>query len=177
MQNPLKHDSIDLSALSAFHRILLTTDGTLTEILQAYSLEQIKLVKLSERVFPATEDIPSLDVTMGDEIIERKILLQGERTERNFIYAESIIVVDRVDESMKDDLLKSKMPLGRLWLKHRMETFKEMIDLGRKPANGLSSYFNIRPKDLIFFRTYRVFSNRKPVILITEKFPDNEFYP
>src|SRR3954462_4053351 len=85
--------SIDLSSLSSFSRVLLTTDGTLTEILEAYFLEHIQLVKVSEVMRPAAHSVPALNVRPGDEIIERKILLQGVQSHTNYVYAETTIVV------------------------------------------------------------------------------------
>ena len=41
---------IDAGRLAPLQRVLLITDGTLTEILEAYLLEPIELVKISERV-------------------------------------------------------------------------------------------------------------------------------
>lgn len=174
MLNLFKNNRIDPARLSTIQRILLSTDGTLTEILEAYFLEQIVLVKLSEQIFPATADLSSLHVREGDQLIERRILLQGAQTGRNFVYAESFIVVDRIDQDMKHDLLESKIPLGRLWLQHRMETFKELLNITITSANELATYFNIAPDDHIFSRSYRVFAKRRPIILITEMFPVRE---
>jgi chorismate-pyruvate lyase len=174
MLNLFKKNNIDPANLSTLQRILLSTDGTLTEILEAYFLEQIVLVKLSEHMFAAPADIAELHAYEGDQLIQRRILLQGAQTKQNYVYADSFIVVDRIDERMKQDLLDSKIPLGRLWLQHRMETFKEMMNIDSKPAGELCSYFDIAPEDRIFSRSYRVFSKRTPIIFITEIFPIRE---
>ena len=59
---------------------MLTIDGTLTEILEAYLLEKIKIVKLSEGIVSITQDLRTLEVKIGSEVIERKILLQENIT-------------------------------------------------------------------------------------------------
>ena len=166
---------IEPSRLSAFQRILLTTDGTLTEILEAYLLEPIQIVKLSEEIILTTQDIPPLDLKSGSEVIERKVLLQGKISRKNFIYAESLLVHERLKPKFRDELLKSKIPMGRLWLEHRIETFKEIIDSSQQLAENLSSYFKIQTEDRMLSRTYRVFSNHQPIMMITEKFPENYF--
>lgn len=176
LQKTLKHNHIDLSNLSYLQRIILITDGTLTNILEAYVLEHIQVLKISEKVEVTTKEIPILDLEVGSEVIDRKIFLQGENTKKNFIYAESKIVIGRLDEDFKNGLLKSQTPIGHLWLKFRLETFKEIIESGKEPANELSAYFiDTQPKDQLLFRTYRVFSNRKPIMMITEKFPESYF--
>lgn len=169
----LLHDaSVDLPALNSFCRILLTTDGTLTEILEAYFLERIQLIKLAEATHPAEYAVPALNVKVGDEIIERKIALQGMTSGINFVYAESIIVVNELEDSMKDGLLRSKTPIGRLWLEHKMETFKEMMYINREEAGVIAPLFEVAPDAAILSRAYRVFTRRKPVMMIIEKFLD-----
>lgn len=175
LHNSLTRSHIDPSILSPFQRILLTTDGTLTDILEAYLFESVQIVKLSEELVFIGQDIHPLDLKTGSEVIERKILLQGKISRNNFIYAESIIVPERLEENFKTSLLNSQIPLGRLWLAHKLETFKEIVDSGKEPANDLSHYFNIKREDKILFRSYRLFNNHRPIMMITEKFPESYF--
>jgi len=175
LQESLEKSHIDPARLSVFQRIILTTDGTVTEILEAYLSEKIRLVKLSETIEPVTQDILPLDITQGQEVIERKILLQGKISRNNWVYAESILVPDRLDEKLKNGLLVSQEPMGRLWIEHRLEAFKEIVDSAREPAEDLADYFKIERSDKLLSRTYRVFSGRRPIILITEKFPETFF--
>ena len=175
LNQSLTRSHINPSKLSTFQRIVLTTDGTLTEILEAYLFEKIQVAKLSEGLVSITQDIPPLEVKSGSEVIERKILLRGKISRKNFIYAESILVTDRLDEKFKDELLHSRTPLGRLWLEHKYETFKEIVDTAEESAGELSFYFPIKPEEKVLSRTYRVFSKRKPIIMITEKFPESYF--
>ena len=175
LHQSLTRSHIDPSKLSTFQRILLTTDGTLTEILEAYLLEKIQVVKLSEGLVSITRDLPQLELKRGSEVIERKILLQGKISRKNFIYAESILIPDRLDDNFKNELLKSKTPLGRLWLEHKIETFKEIVDSSKELAANLSAYFPINNEDDMLSRSYRVFSKRQPIMMITEKFPESYF--
>ena len=169
------HGSIDLFALSALQKILLTTDGTLTKILEAYLSEEIQMVKLSERSTFIAQDIPLLELKRRSEVIERKILLQGKVSKKNVLYAESILVPERLDKHFREELLKSEIPLGKLMLAHWMETFKEIMTSGKEPSNGLSAFFQISHGDKLLSRTYRLSHHCKPIMLITEKFPESYF--
>jgi chorismate-pyruvate lyase len=175
LQQSLNRSHINPSALSTFQRLLLTTDGTLTDILEAYLLEEIQVVKLSEELVSITQDILPMQLNKGTEVIARNVLLRGRISRKNFVYAESIIVPERLDEKFREELLKTKTPLSKIWLEQRTETFKEILDSGKEPANGLADYFNIGPDDNMLFRTYSVFSNRKSSMMITEKFPESYF--
>jgi chorismate-pyruvate lyase len=175
LDESLKRSHIEPSSLSTFQRILLTTDGTVTEMLEAYTLENINVVKLAEGLVSTVPEIPLLELERGTKVIERKILLQGKISRKNYLYAESIIVPERLDERFQDALLKSQTPIGKLWLQYKVETFKEIVDTGKEPAGKLADYFLVEKEDKMLFRTYRVFTNGQPVMMITEKFPEKLF--
>jgi len=166
-----KLDGLDVNLLGSLQRVLLVTDGTLTEILEAYFGERIALVKVSQRVIPATALHALLNPIPGESLIERKILLQGTRSRTNYVYAESLVAVDRLAPSFRDQLLNSDTPLGRLWLEHKLETFKQMHEVRCGPANSLAHYFESGEKEPLLARTYRVFSGGRVVMIISEYFP------
>jgi len=171
----LTQTHIDPTGLSSFQRILLIVDGTLTKILETYLNEVIQVVKISEKILSITQDIVPLDICAGTEVMKRKILLQGETSQRNWLYAESTIVLDRIGEKFREQLINSHIPIGKLWLEHKTELFKEVIASAREPANDLSDYFNIQREDKLIYRTYRVYSKHQPIMMITEKFPESSF--
>jgi chorismate-pyruvate lyase len=175
LQQTLTQSHIEPASLSTFQRILLTTDGTVTDILEAYLFEQIRIVKLSEQLVLLGHDISSMDLKEGTEVIARKVLLQGKISRKNFVYAESIIVPERLDEKFREALLETKTPIGKIWFEQRVENFKEILDSSKESAEGLCTYFNIEPSDKLLSRTYRVITNRKSVMMITEKFPESFF--
>lgn len=162
---------LDITSLEPLQRVLLVTDGTLTEILEASFFERVRLVKVSQRILSATTSHTLFDPVPGEALIERKILLQGAKSHRNYAYAESLIAVDRLSRSFRDELLESDTPLGRLWLEHKLETFKELQEVGSESANDLSRYFECDEATPLLVRTYRVFSAARPVMVITEHFP------
>ncbi|MFP4103617.1 chorismate--pyruvate lyase family protein [Coleofasciculus sp.] len=175
LQQSLERHHINPATLSTFQRILLTTDGTLTDILEAYLFEQIQVVKISQNLIPIPKSLPIMELAEGTEVIDRRILLQGRISRKNFIYAESILVPERLDDNFRHELFKTKTPIGKIWLEQKVETFKEILDSATEPAQGLAEYFNIEASDKLLSRTYRVFTNGKPVMMITEKFPESYF--
>lgn len=164
-------DGLEISSLDPIQRVLLVTDGTLTEILEATFLERIQLVKVAQQVVNANASHAQLDPAAGEVLIERKILLQGKDSHRNYAYAESLIAVDRLGPSFRHELLDSDTPLGRLWLEHKLETFKELQRVRSQSADGLCHYFECAETAPLLVRTYRVFSASRPVMVITEYFP------
>ncbi len=175
LQQSLERHHINPATLSTFQRILLTTDGTLTDILEAYLFEQIQVVKLSQNLIPIPKSLPAMELAEGTDVIDRRILLQGRISRKNYIYAESILVPERLDDHFRHELFKTKTPIGKIWLEQKVETFKEILDSAKESAQGLAEYFNIEASDKLLSRTYRVCTNGKPVMMITEKFPESYF--
>jgi chorismate-pyruvate lyase len=165
--NPLRRTPIQ--------RILLVTDGTVTEILEAYTGESMRLIKLYEQLVTLEHDLPVLEQSRGEPALNRKILLQGKMSLTNFLYAESYVALDRLDDWMRRGLLESHKPIGFLMQEHRLETFREIVACGCEPAGALGAYFNVDEQSAIIWRTYRVFANRQPIMQITEKFPESSF--
>lgn len=167
--------NIDVKQLKPLQRIILTSNGTVTKLLEDLLGEQLTVVKLHETVAVHEQAIPYLELPAQHEVIQRKICLQGKNSGINWLYAESIIVTERLESSFRDDLLESQIPIGNLWSKHRLETFKEILPPFQQPAGELAQYFSIEPQQLLLGRTYRVFSRQQPVMMLTEKFPAHFF--
>jgi len=166
-----KLKGIEASSLKPLQRVLIITDGTLTEILEANFLERIRLIKVSQQTISSTAAHAQLIPSPGELLLERKILLQGEKSNRNYAYAESIIAINRLPTSFRNELFSSNIPLGRLWLEHKLETFKELLEVRCEQANELCKHFNCKNSDMLLVRTYCVFLAAMPVMLISEYFP------
>jgi chorismate-pyruvate lyase len=168
-----------LKALSTFQRVLLITDGTVTELLEQYLDEPIKVVKLYEKI---EQDLNQLSVFHQQFIpaeesvfLKRKTLLQGQQTLNNWLYAESVVLINNLEADFRVDLLDSHEPIGKLWSKYRYETYKVIVAAGEELTGELATHFNISPNDKMITRTYTVFSNNKIIMIITEKFPHQFF--
>jgi chorismate-pyruvate lyase len=156
-------------------RILLVTDGTVTEILEAYTGESMRLIKLYEELVVLDADLPGLELVAGQQVLRRKILLQGKMSLTNFLYADSYVALDRLDDWMRHGLLESHKPIGFLMQERKLETYREIVGCGREVADGLSPYFGVSETDGMIWRTYRVINGGQPIMLITEKFPEGHF--
>jgi chorismate-pyruvate lyase len=172
---PLRERAVQPLKRTPLQRILLVTDGTVTEILEAYTGESMRLVKLLEEMQTLSESLPNLQAEPGEQVLRRHILLQGKMSLTNFIYADSIIAADRLDEALKHGLLKSRKPIGFLIQEQRMETYREIVGCGRELAGPLAAYFDIDPSEGMIWRTYLIYYKGKPIMQITEKFPESHF--
>ena len=174
LQRSLRGSPVDPSKLTSFQRILLTTDGMVTEMLEAYFWERMIVVKLFQDNYALKEALPGLECKAGDHVIDRRILLRGRMSHVNRIYAESFIAIDRLPEHIRDGLLNSKKPIGLLIQENCLETFREILGCVREPAGELAEQFSIGPEEFLISRHYSVRAHGQPIMLITEKFPERE---
>lgn len=166
---------LDNQGLSMVQRILLTTDGTVTRTLEACAGEPMELVKLSQSIGPGASADRDLRVADGDDVLFRRILIRGAHSGRNYLYAESLIAPGRLHPRLRHDLYHADAPIGRLLWEHRVETVRELVRWGLEPAGGCAPYFEMDPRQTLVSRTYRVVSQRQPIMLITEKLPADSF--
>ena len=168
-----------LKELSNFQRLLLVTDGTVTELLEQYLQEPIQVHKLYEKIEDDFNQLPvsHAEYLSSDQvpILKREVLLQGTSSYKNWIYAESSIVLNHLSQNFRTDLLASLQPIGKLWAKYRTETYKILLCAEKKPAKHLAVHFGIQVQDQVISRTYGVYSNQKLTMLITEVFPKKFF--
>jgi chorismate-pyruvate lyase len=167
----LSIDNLSIEHLGLLQRILVTTDGTITETLAAVFLEPIELVKLAVTVAPAQEPFRALEVDRGSNLMQRKVILRGRRSATPYAYAEVAIAADRLPPDLREDLLEGCIPLGQLWISHRLETFKERPCMRQRLAGTLARHLDIEADDPLIERVYRTYTSGRPVFLVTEFFP------
>lgn len=159
--------------LSLFEQILLATDGTVTDLIALYANEPIRVRKLEQAIREEPAALPELDCALPARWLVRRILLSGAT--RNFLYAESRFVLDRLPESVREPLLHSERPVGLLWKDARLETFREVIGQSTGPRAAIAPHFGV-PGDRDFVsRTYLVHHAGRPLGMITEAWPLNSF--
>jgi chorismate-pyruvate lyase len=173
----MRRSGIDPGGLKELHRIILTTDGTVTDILEAYFRERMDVVPIRQQTVAARALSASQQATLqvaadDSEVLEREILLRGEISESCHVYAHSFIAVERLPEPVRAGLLAKTKAIGHLLLEHRIATFKEIVDCHREPAGALATLFAISDRAPMLSRTYVLSVDGQPIMVINEKFPE-----
>jgi chorismate-pyruvate lyase len=157
--------------LTRLQRILVGTDGTVTQLLEIYAGQPVEVVKLEQAFDTAGDGDAGLDVSPDDKVLRREVLLRGAHDRRNLLHAQATVVLARVDPGLVDALLATDRPLGYLLAERRTETFREVLDSGREPAGAVGAHFGLAPTADVVARTYRITAGGKPVALVKERFP------
>jgi len=173
-------ERLDEARLSPLLRVLLTTDGTVTEVLSAFFGEPVGIRGLGQgyRAYEGSRNL-ELDAELGTRMLDRSVALYGLESGTVYTAAFSRIIPSGLPMGLQEALLAGNEPLGKLLLDYRLETFKEMVDCGRCPAGDAPQLGDKCPPALeipaassVVWRTYRVVSQGKPVMSITEIFPE-----
>ncbi|GAB1265804.1 chorismate pyruvate-lyase family protein [Aurantivibrio infirmus] len=166
---PLAHNI----KLSLFQRVLLHSDGTVTDLISTYLQSPIHVTKLKQEII-FSETLEHLKAPKDSELLARKILLTDTKND-HYLYAESIFVLDRMEKKFRVELLETETPIGLLWQQERTETFRELVDQRLEKQPSLQQYFKNAKDDQFLSRTYLVYQAGAPLGQITEKFPFSYF--
>ncbi|MCR9252648.1 MAG: chorismate pyruvate-lyase family protein [bacterium] len=171
----LTSPSISYNKLSMPQRIILHNGGSLTKLLEVMLGEELNLNKISEELINSKTPITELNIETGQQIMSRKITLYGQHSKTHYIYADSIIATKNLEDDFADALINTNIPIGKIWEMLKIETYKKIIAWGKLPAGNVGLHFNISPLESVLYRTYLVYSQKKPIMQITEKFPEKWF--
>lgn len=158
--------------LSLFQKILLATDGTVTDLLRLYTGETITVEKLEQQFTYSGEKEISI-CSMNSKILKRSVLLKSNK--RNYVYAESIYMYEFLSPWIQEKLLNSDMPIGLLWKKEKLDTYREIVGYWTESCNSLAQYFDTQEQSLLLSRAYLVIHRKNLIGRIIEKFPITYF--
>ena len=108
-----------------------------------------------------------LGVDEGEPLLYRAATLRGRTSGRSYVYAESIIVSDRLPTAFGNRLETSTDPIGRIL--GEMGVVVTRQDLG-EPDGPPRPNGDLKVIDYLLARTYRIDSEQTPVMIITEWF-------
>jgi chorismate-pyruvate lyase len=164
-------NSIDTGGLDLVQRVMLASDGTLTDVLEVAFQEPIRVVKLAMQLCETGSTCALVDPDTIQSTIERKVILAGANSCTPYVYAESWIAIDRLPASLRELLFQSGAAIGRQWEECKIETRKELLSAARLRNSRARMYIPADPSVDWLERAYRLFSGGRPIMLIKEYFP------
>lgn len=169
---PVNELLLEDSNLSLFQKTLLVTDGTVTDLLRLYTQKEITVEKINQEMALSGKEESKL-CEYETPILKREILL-GNKNE-NYVYANSIFIFENMSRESQYALLETDRPIGLLWKKERVDTFRDIIEIRTELCDDLASFFDVKQGTVFLARTYIIYNNLKTLGMITEKFPITYF--
>jgi chorismate-pyruvate lyase len=107
-----------------------------------------------------------LGVEDGHRLLQRSAVLQGARSGRPYMYAESLLVPSRLPVAVCRQLESSSDPIGRILAKEGIGISRFPLPCADRPGGGASPV----PDHYLLARTYRIDVEGVPTMLISEWF-------
>ncbi len=160
-----------MGELSNAQKILLTTDGSVTTILDVIR-GHVTIETLEQKFVEAdTEMAQLLNIEVGDTVNYRVVVI---KTDEPLIYAISLIAVERLGNDMKEDLIRADIPIGRI-LENITSNLVVRLNLFilRNQVMKLRKY--LKPDSPMLTRTYNIIHKDQILIWLLETFPYTHF--
>ena len=153
-------------------KILLTTDGSITAILDVL-YGKIDLDTLDQHLEDADEEHAKLvNVEAGEEINFREVIMH--KGEQPLIYAISHVPLGRCSKDVCADLLRADIPIGRILKNYKIESRREDRNIFiEKPNDTLKELF--KTDEDFLARDYVIINNNEILMWIKEMFPVSYF--
>ena len=153
-------------------KILLTTDGSITAILDVL-YGKISLFTLDQHFGIAEEKHAKLvNVNVGDEINFREVLMH--KGTQPLIYAISHVPLGRCSNEICSDLLRADIPIGRILKNYKIESRREVNNIFIEKANAKLKELFKTDEDFLA-RDYVIIHDDEILMWIKEMFPVSYF--
>ncbi|MFA5331095.1 MAG: beta-ribofuranosylaminobenzene 5'-phosphate synthase [Methanoregula sp.] len=173
----LKEIEADVGRLSSVHKILLGTDGSVTQLLESVTGHKVS-VRTREQVIVKADagSAERLNIARGDEVNHRVVELLDSATGEVLVYATSQTPVARLAPEFRDDLMKADIPIGKIIESHHIEARREILSANvTRAQDEMCGIFPVCKNEPLLSRQYQIIHSGEPLIFIEEKFPYNRF--
>lgn len=164
----------DKKKLTSFHRILLHTNGTVTEVLREWTGFIIHVTKPPISLY---EELKQYNLyykpenSPSDKI--REVILQDSKNKKTLVYAISFIQSQNLNQITKFKLEHSDYGIGTIIDQQRLETYREILNFHKINILNYPFFKKIFPQanSLILHRVYNIIHKQKIWFTINEYFP------
>jgi chorismate-pyruvate lyase len=146
-------------------RMLLTTDGSVTTLLEA-----------SFRAPVAVDTVSNAIDEVRPRALHRTAVLRNAETGDPLLRATSVLAVDRLPPAARAALLVGDEPIGTVLREARLETRRELAPYRTDTATPEDAEaLEIDEGSPVFERTYRILSFSRELAVVTERVPASLF--
>jgi beta-ribofuranosylaminobenzene 5'-phosphate synthase len=171
----LKEIENQVGRLSPVQKILLGTDGSVTQLLESITGHRVSVRTREQRIVKADSVAAErLSVTEGAAINHRIVELLDAATGEVLVYAKSQTPIHRLAPEFRDDLMQADIPIGKIIERHHIEARREILSAQVFP-DDIGGIFSVCKNEPLLSRQYRIIHGGEPLIFIEEQFPFNQF--
>lgn len=148
-------------------RVCCGTDGSVTFLLEIMTRKPVTVKTESQFIVKADREMADLlGVEEGSEINNRTVRLYAGDTV--FVQARSLSPLKRMPQTMREQLMRADIPIGRILRSHNLETRRDIAEL--EVLEGETTFDGIP----VLSRSYKIVHNNYVLMWINERFPIDE---
>jgi chorismate-pyruvate lyase len=152
---------------------LLKTDGTVTDLLEVFSDEEIAIEKLTAGLYTDECDRPQCGAEPGSVV--RDVILRGKESGTRYIFAHSHLFPSVLPPAVQTRLSTTSDPIGKVLRDYRMESFRQIEQSARDDMPAIARILGHDEDDQMRWRRYSVISGGAVIMKITEVFSEQLF--
>ena len=143
------------SPLSPVARLLLTSDGSMTQMLESLVLLNISMAIKRQEIISSAASLAGIDaVCRIDKALAREAWLTAGN--RQLVYAHSLLFAADSNPYPLDSVREVREPLGKMLRENNVKTSREGHRMGRVKSLEISASLGLSPDEEFWARYYRL---------------------
>ncbi len=168
-RRPVTLLDVNVGDLLPHQRAFLVCDGTITSLIEAFTLEPLTVDLQEEALVPASAEYAYLlAVSPATAVVRRRVLIRGSESCQVYAYAESMLLPDRLPVGFLRTVYEDPRGLGSALCRAMVSSRRELLWFGRITSLGWPDY--PLPSLPLTSRTYQLVVDENPAMLISEHF-------
>lgn len=154
-------DRPELTGLLPHQLLLLLSDGSMTLDLELLWRSMVEVEVKFQGMTKLKDEASYLEERIGKDALEREVWLKVE--DKRLVYAHSVIPLDRIEDSILNDILaNSSEPLGRVLTTRKVFFAKKKLEVGVVTCESAATDLGIDAKTPLIARRYILYNNSSP---------------
>jgi chorismate-pyruvate lyase len=152
---------------------LLKTDGTVTDLLELFSDEEISIEKVTPGLY--TEECERAECGNEPGSVVRDVILRGKESGTRYIFAHSHLFPSVLPPAVQTRLSTTSDPIGKVLREYRTESFRKIDETSTDLMPAIAQRLGHDEDDQMRWRRYSVISGGAVIMEITEVFSEQLF--
>lgn len=162
--------------LNKIGNLIVQTTQSITRLIEVLFEVDLKVhIITQERMKHCPKRIENFYSEDEGTPILREICLIDEY-KKPYIFAESIYYLDHIQAHIRDELLYSNTPIGKIIERYKLEFYREILDIGIIQDAKIANYLSIDETEPMIYKVCNTWHQSKKLFTICEYFPIKQLH-
>lgn len=161
-----------VTPLSPVARLLLTSDGSMTQMLEALKLSAVSMIIKRQEIL-STKSLKMTFPEISKRALAREALLATENS--SLIFAHSLLFSENEQQCSLESVMATEKPLGRMFISDKIKTLRDGLKIGQVHSPDIAAHFDVPSDTILWGRYYNLSTDRGLSGIIFELFSPHLF--